>query len=308
MPIACVLTFVASLQFLLEGPGLNSLDILSARQTRLWHMLVAFEPTLWLASLLSVFGDFKRNGAVWPGPGRERLAVVFYAVFLFTMALLPTIVPLLARPSFLPANVDALTEVPHLQAKMFVLNCLGSVVSVMLACGMLSVHIQLVGRPLRNPSSAEETATESLEREVLRYQQLRAQLKRCLGFAGTIISVSILTVSAFNNVLTQAAPPQPDVLPSMAAMSFGIYFTGFLAIVYLPASKTLSEVGEALAAQLVRRSPGARATWKQWSEEQQAVRTYLGLEGSALQELQQGLALLSPFVASLSALILGAAR
>ena len=312
VPLVCGLTFVASLQFLLGGPSLDSLDVLSAlntRPTKLWHLLVAFQPVLWLASLLSVFGDARRNGPVWPGPRSERLAVGFHAVFIFTLALLPAIIaPLLLNPSVLPADVDALTEVPHLREKMFILNCLGSVVGVMLVCGMLSVHIQLIGQPLRTPSSGEETAEESLEGEVVRYQRLRAQLKRCLGFAGGVISAALLSISAFNNVLAQAIPTQPGVFPATATLGFGIYFTGFLALLYLPAAKTLSEAGEALAARLVRRSPGARATWKQWSEEQRAVRTWLGLEGSPLQELQQGLALLSPFIASLSTLLFGTGR
>jgi hypothetical protein len=46
-------------------------------------------------------------------------------------------------------------------------------------------------------------------------------------------------------------------------------------------------------------------TWKEWFDELQAVRAWLGLRDSALQELQQGLAVLAPLLASLSTLILG---
>ena len=92
------------------------------------------------------------------------------------------------------------------------------------------------------PNNAE------LEDEVLRYQRLRAQLKRCLGFAGACISVMLLSVGAFHNLLNQAVPSQPDVFSATGAMGFGVYFTGFLALVYLPAAKTLSEAGDVPAA------------------------------------------------------------
>lgn len=117
-----------------------------------------------------------------------------------------------------------------------------------------------------------------------------------------------MSIGAFRNLLNAAATTQAEVIPAAAGMSFGIYFTGLLASLYLPASKTLADVGEALVNRLVRQSIGTHATWKQWSDEQQAVRTYLGLQGSALQELQQGLALLAPLLASISTLMLSTAR
>jgi hypothetical protein len=88
-------------------------------------------------------------------------------------------------------------------------------------------------------------------------------------------------------------------------MVFGIYYTWVLAIIYLPIRKSLTEVGQVLAEGLVRQSLVGRVTWKQWFEEQQAVRTYLGLHGSALQDIQQGLSVLAPLLASISSLALG---
>ncbi|WP_375769059.1 hypothetical protein NR798_46570 [Archangium gephyra] len=306
--IVCVLSFVASLQILLGSQGFRSLHFLSARHAGLWHTLLAFQPTLWLAALLSVFGASKRNGPVWPAARRERMALVFCATFVFAISMLPAVSQFLVRPSWLPGNEDELLKVPHLWEKLLVFNCIGSGVGALLGGAQLSVHVQLAGRPPRPLSEAAETAAESLEGEVRRYQQLRAQLKRCLGFAGAIISATLLTIGALRNLLIEAIPTQPDVLPATAVMGFGLYFTGCLAIIYLPASKALSEAGESLAARLVPPAPEAHTGWKQWSEEHQAVRTYLGLEGSALHELQQGLTLLSPFIASLSTLLLGTGR
>jgi hypothetical protein len=63
-------------------------------------------------------------------------------------------------------------------------------------------------------------------------------------------------------------------------------------------------VGQALAERLVWQSLGVNPTWKHRLEEQQAISIQLGLQGSALQDLQQGLAVLAPFLASISSLTL----
>jgi hypothetical protein len=64
-------------------------------------------------------------------------------------------------------------------------------------------------------------------------------------------------------------------------------------------------LGQGLAERLVRQSLDVDADWKQSFEEQRTASTYLGLQGSALQELQQGLTVLAPLLASISSLVLG---
>ncbi len=77
-----------------------------------------------------------------------------------------------------------------------------------------------------------------------------------------------------------------------------------MASIYLPIRKTLVDVGESLSERLIQHSPGPRAPWKERSEAQQATHTYLRLQESALQELQQGLSVLAPLLAGISSRIL----
>lgn len=304
----CALTFVASLLLFHGAEGLRSMAFLDSRPVRLWYMLVALQPTLWLAAILGVASDFKHGSSVWPATRAERMVVVFHAVFIVVMAALPALAQFISHQPLLPVDADAVTGIPQVHTKILVLNLSGSAVGVLLACGIVGVHVQLIGHLPRCQARAGETGAEGLDQDVQRFQRLRAQLKRFLGFAAVIISSSLLCIGAFRNVFNAIRPQPTEVIPVTMGMGTGVYFTGLLASLYLPASKTLAEAGQALADRLVRQSVGTQITWKQWSDEQQAVRTYLGLQASPVQELQQAITLLAPLIASISTLILGTAR
>jgi hypothetical protein len=291
---------------LLEGTGRQGEAFWRSRGTWLWHVLFAFWPVLFLVAIAAVFRDIKSgNRSVWPSTHGERGAVVFYMAIASILGALP---PIFFRHtlSVLPTNLDVITQMSGASTKNFIMSILGTTVVLLLCSGFISVHVQLIGWLSECQTQGEEPGSQSLDEDVLRYLRLRSQLRRFLGFIAAIIGTAILHLGAFRNLLNQVLTDQQELVPASFLMAYGIYFSGMLACIYLPAHKTLTEVGELLANRLVRNSIGARATWKEWSDEQQAVRVYLGLQGSALQELQQGIGVLVPIIASISALSLGA--
>ncbi len=130
-------------------------------------------------------------------------------------------------------------------------------------------------------------------------------MKVFLSLCALILGSSILSADAMRNLLNQAIATPTGALQKAPVLGHGVYYSGLLASVYLPANKTLKDIGHLLAERLLQQSPGAHATWKQRYEEQQAARAWLGLQGSPLQELQQALSVLTPLFASLSSLALG---
>jgi hypothetical protein len=207
--------------------------------------------------------------------------------------------------SVLPENAEVLTRLPGFRTKTIILNLLGVVVLMLHTSGMFGVHAQLLARPRESPSRRGKPEAASLREDVLRYQHLRSRLERYLGFSATLIGLSLLNVGALRDLLNEAASPQPELLPADLVIAYGIYFTGLLAIIYLPAHKSLKELGQSLAERLVQHSLDVDADWKQSFAEQQTASAYLGLQSSALQELQQALTVLAPILASISSLVLG---
>ncbi|WPB77839.1 hypothetical protein KYC5002_01570 [Archangium violaceum] len=298
----CVLTFGVSALFL-TGFHEQGVRFWSSSKVRLWHFIYALSPTLWVASVLAMFKDWRETlGSVTRGLRMELgIAIALAALTFLTPSLAPLFVPQAAF-SIAFERSDELLFVPDLSAKNVTRNLLGTLVVMLHISGMFGVHAQLLSQFPRAPSRLEATGTERLADEVQRYQQLRSRLERFLGFAAANTGVAILSFSALNALLGETAP----WFPRGVAMSFGVFFTWLLAIIYLPIRKTLSDVGQGIADELVQQSLVPHLHWKQWFEERQAVHTFLGLQGSALQDLQQALFVLGPLLAGLSSLTLGA--
>lgn len=171
---------------------------------------------------------------------------------------------------------------------------------------LFCVHVQLLGQLADLPAHGNQRAAGGIEEDVLRYLGARSRLSRILSLAAWHLGITLLAIGILRNLLNDAFPARPELFPARVVVGFGFYFTAYLAITYLPIRKTLAKVGEALADRLIQQTLGAHATWKERFQEQQVARTYLGLQESAFQEFQQGLSVLSPLLASLSTLALGA--
>lgn len=294
--VLCPLSFAATGLFL----GL----LQDSNRARLWHLLMALQPALWLASVLVVFKDFRSHRQGWLVLGSERTAMVLCTLLAWAMNSFPFLVQLITQRWALPDDMDALFQLPHLRVKLVLLGMLSAVVATLHTAGILGVHVQLLASPRESTARGGAPEAAGLEDEVLRYQRLRGRLARFLVFSAVTIGTATLSLGAYRDVLLELDPSQVFV-PSRV-LGYGVYYTGLLASVYLPTRKTLTDRGEALAARFVSSSPSAGTSWKDWSQEQRAVRVWLGLESTALQDLQQGLSLLAPLLASLSALALGA--
>jgi hypothetical protein len=307
----CWLTFVGSL-LLLAAPGSHGEALWRSalwRSYRTWllYLLLGFSSAFSVVSVVVAVGFKRTHCRVRSGTLAERSAVVLYTAFACVLGLLPPLVIFTLRPpeGGAPVDLDAMTQMPGFLGKLCLLATWGGIGAAPHLFNLFDVHVQLTGALPEYQGGGEEWESQSFDEEVLWYQRLRSQLKLSLGFIATSISIAVLISGAMSHLFKEALPHQPELLPGSFAMAYGLYFTALLASAYLPASKTLAKVGEALADRLVQRSPHARATWKEWSEERQAVRTYLGLQGSAFKEVQEGLAVLTPLVASLSTLLLG---
>jgi hypothetical protein len=301
-----VLTFIASALFL-SGFQFQGVTFWSSSKVRLWHFTTAAGPTLWVASVLAMLKDWRETfGSGTRGLRMELGVSIALAAFMFMLS--PILSLLSPQSAFSVAfeRADEFLFVPDYSARHFTRALLWVAVVMLHVSGMFGVHAQLLCQLQHAPSGLGAPEAERLAEDVRRYQQLRSRLERFLGFAAANTGVSILNFGAFNNLLNETTPGLSEWFPRGGAMSFGVYSTWLLAIIYLPIRKTLNDVGQGLADALVQHFPVPHLNWKQWFEERQVVHTYLGLQGSALQDLQQGLFVLAPLLAGLSSLTLGA--
>ncbi|MFL5359317.1 hypothetical protein [Archangium sp.] len=299
------LTFVTAL-LVLEETGLQGLAYLHSRRAQLWHMLIALAPTAWLTSLVLMLGDFESYRSAWPPTRRGRMAVLLCLGPLVFLLALPLLAQLVIQREDPRLSTLLAPLVSGFAARLIGMSVLGVSVAALQASALVGIHLQFLGRLPKYQQLAEHPGPESLDEDVRWYLLHQAQMRRFLRAAATVLGISMLGVGALRNVLNEVLPASAEPFPIEPVMSYGLYYTGLIASLYVPAHRTQKQVGQALAERLVWQTLGAHPTWKQRLEEQQAIRDHLGLRDSAIQELQQGLAVLAPFLASLSSLALGA--
>jgi hypothetical protein len=300
--ILTALGFVAA-DLVLLGPNLQHLAFLGSRQSGVWHIFLSIQPALWVAYSFILWGEFK-NRPVWPDTRRERMAVLFCTFVALVILSLPFVAQILSWRENPAMKALSTPPISTFNTRVHILTLFGMAVVTLHALGVFCVHVQLLRLSPASPSQGKGPEAGDLEDAVPRYLRLRAQLSLLLGLAALNFGTSMLSIGISRNLLNEAFPSRPELFPAAPVVGFGVYYTGLIASVYVPLRKTLRNVGEALAERLVRQSLGAHAPWKAWSEELQAARAYLGMQESAFQELQQGLAVLAPLLGGLSSLLL----
>lgn len=301
--IITALGFVAA-YFFLVGLNLQNLAFLGSRQLGFWHILLTIQPALWVAFILILWNEFRNHHWVWPGTRPERMAVLFCTSVALVMLTLPFVAQILIWRVNPALKALSTSSVSAFHTRVHIMTGFGMAVTTLQALSLFCVHVQLLRLSPASPSQGKEPEAGDLDDDVQRYSRLRAQLRLFLGLVALSLSTSMLSLGISRNLLNAAFPSRPEMFPAAPILAYGVYFTGLVASGYFPLRKTLTDVGEALAERLVRQSLGPHASWKARSEELQAARAYLGMQESAFQELQQGLAVLAPLLGGLSSLLL----
>ncbi|MFY0572362.1 hypothetical protein ACN28E_52175 [Archangium lansingense] len=304
--LLCNLTFVISL-FALFGADVQGLAYLHSRQTNLWRMLTALAPTSWILTLVILFGDFEQNRSAWPRTRGTRMTVGLCSLLGLPLHGLPVLAQyiVLKKEPLVAVAIARVMPASDFYPRLLIANLLGLTTTILIFSGIIGIHTQLIGRMREFRHHAGSTGSGALDEDVRWYQRQESLLKRFLTLCAILLGSSIVSAGALRNLLNQAISTSTETLPTAPILGYGIYCTGLLASAYLPAHNTLKNVGHLLAERMLQQSPGPPTTWKQRYEDQQAARAWLGLQGSALQDLQQGLSVLTPLLASISSLILG---
>ncbi|HEY0095320.1 MAG TPA: hypothetical protein VGB96_13390, partial [Archangium sp.] len=230
------LTFVATL-FVLMGTGLQTLAYLHSAHVRFWHMLIALTPASWLTALVLLLGDYRSPHSAWPHTRRGQLAMGLCLLPLLLLLALPLVAQFLAFRESPLVTTAMLSLDPNVFPKMLSSSALGLTTATLHAVAMVGVHLQLLDRlPQYHPGEPPEP--RSLEEDVLWYQHRRGQLRRLLRLTSFILALSIVSVGALRNLLNAAMATPAEQLPIAPVMSYGLYYTGLIATIYVPAHQT----------------------------------------------------------------------
>jgi hypothetical protein len=286
---ALLVLFLLTLVLLPVGPGWS--EFWTDPGTRLWHILVSVQVPLWAAALAWGWRPLFHHDSPW---AREKSVWLWPRIHALLFAIAACL-PIYRSPV---AHILAeRSKLPYHEGKLLAVTLMGVSVAALQEWGLLSAH----GEASNELARLDETLSrQALTQVVARYLQLRSRVQGFVSWVGAIIGVATLATGCLRNSVDS-----PEFPPEFVIV-YGLYFTILLALVFLPALYSVQALGTELARRLSRPEPlpSESGDWKHWSEEQNALAGYLGLQQNPLQVMQSALSVLAPLVGSVSGVVL----
>jgi len=264
-------------EFAAKGPFVLWSSLFCA-QTALWALLLA-----WLlpqvGRLEAEYRSENANEVVWST--RAVLALVVLA------AILPPL--LFPAPNFVPEHAE----------KLGLLTILGGLVGLVPARGIWLVHGGLK-RLERDPGRDGGS--------IKAYRPLAAELQRFIAALGAILSLLILATAAQRRAVVAYATTYTDKTagdyPYEYVLLYGFLFSLLVAAIYLPTHLTLIRVGRGLVDSVVPDVSPAEREWEERTAKREKLAATLQLDVSPFARLRTAVAILTPFLSSLTGLLL----
>jgi hypothetical protein len=192
----------------------------------------------------------------------------------------------------------------HHDQKMMLVNLIAMIVALVAVTGIWYVRAALEasfagrgpgGRPVR---SVAEGARVLLD--------LRGYLQRFITLLGAMVALSALTRGALRQAFLATSGPS-TAFPAEYVLLQGAYFTGLLALVYIPTYTVLAAVGADLleSAYPIRESDLDWGNLSRWQANRKSLEALLQLRAGAVDNLRASVSILAPAATSIVTVLLG---
>ena len=185
-------------------------------------------------------------------------------------------------------------DIPFFTSRILMLNLISFSVILAAATGGWLVYFALEDDVLLRPTRA------SLDHFV----ELRLQLNGLLWTVGLILGASIIGMAGLRNAVI-VFNNDASTFPGQYLFIYGAFFSGLLALAYLPIHRRALTVGRALRDQLLPMpSEGNWTSMAEWNSNRKALEEALSLDLSANSSARTVAAILTPLIGSLIGLLL----
>ena len=271
------------------GPDDACARFLRAPESMVWIFLVAAQVAFWFNS---VPFQWRWKCEVRDGFGlaftRDMGAKAALALLLF------------AAPAVVMAFLQPATMLAHRAAKLAVVNAIGVAVAFVPLVGIWYTRAAITA-----PAGPGGAARDD-KRRIRDYLLLRAHLQRFITFLGMMISLGTLAKGANRHAFV-ATTGRPDQFPPEYVLLYGAFFTGLLALVYVPIHTRLIAAGTALV-DSVFAIDAPETDLKQlsgWHANRKSLEDLLHLEARAADDLRASVSILAPVASGVVSILLG---
>jgi hypothetical protein len=281
--------------YLLAGRSLTQKNwaFLASPYAMVWIFLVAGEFAFW-ATIIEPLWRLRSQLRIDYHLGRTReIGIKLAAAIVF-----------FALPGFFLVRIVPDSDLAHHDAKMGLANLLAVIVALVAVTGIWYVRAALEatfagkgpgGQPVR-----------SIEEGVRILLDLRRYLQRFITLLGAMVALSVLTRGALRQAFLATAS-DPNAFPAEYVLLQGAYFTGLLALVYIPTFMVLAAVGADLleSAYPIRENDMDWGNLSQWQANRNSLEELLQLRSGAIDHLRASVSILAPTATSIVAVLLG---
>jgi hypothetical protein len=281
--------------YLVAGGSQDSLSwqFLASPKAMVWIFLVAGQFSFWAAIV----------EPLWRWRSRPRLDYGLRLTREILLKLLAAIV-FFALPGFFLVFIVPDSNLAHHDLKMALVNLIAMIVALIAVTGIWYVRAALeatfAGKgPRHRPvASVQEGIQVLLDR--------RAYLQRFITLLGAMIALATLAKGALRQAYL-ATGGDPSAFPSEYVLLQGAYFTGLLALVYIPTFTVLNTIGaDLLESTYPVTAPDLDwANLAQWQANRKSLEELLQLQSGAVDNLRASVSILAPVATSVITVLLG---
>jgi len=199
-------------------------------------IMVAFATCMWPVLLFSV-RDVKQNF--------RSGYIIDWKLLLITAGIFCLIAFLSSYSRFLVTPLEVLD---HFKILLSSTNTVRGIVLYILAIAMIAVYGQLlINKSVNNlPYSVNKLSSDEITEYSLKFNLLRQKLKFFLICSASLIVCAIIATELLRKAILTEVKTNIDIVPSNFVYIYGLIFTFFLAILYLPVYYRLRLKGEAM--------------------------------------------------------------
>jgi hypothetical protein len=275
------------------GSGHHGDVFLQAPEALVWVFLIAAQFAFWFSALpfqwrwrCDIKAKFPPHSTM-EIRGKHLLAIIMFLV-----------------PAALIAQFLPVPKLTYYKEKVVLVNLVAVIAAVVAVEG-----IWYVGAALADPRWGQRTAADEATRDkdrVRDHLSLRESLQRFITFLGEMISLATLAKGASRHAFV-ATGGLPAKFPPEYVLLHGAYFTGLLALVYVPTYTRLMAAGGALLDSVfpVTAPDVELRNLAQWQLNRKSLEELLQLRSSAVDNLRASVIILAPLASSTISILLG---
>jgi hypothetical protein len=209
-----------------------------------------------------------------------------------------------ALPVFFLVRIVPDSNIAHHDFKMTLVNLVATSVTLIAVIGIWYVRAALEatfagkgpgGRSVRSPQEGIKILID-----------LRAHLQRFITVLGAMVALATLAKGALRQAFL-ATGGNPSLFPMGYVLLQGAYFTGLLALVYIPTYTVLAAIGADLvdSAYPITESDPDLEHLSRWQANRKSLEELLQLRSGAVHNLRASVSILAPAASSVIAVLLG---